>query len=1128
MPNPLLGNTVLRGRSGHGLRDRSATRPLSPEEEQQILADVASQTSGVLGAVGYALGTPGAMLNNAMVGKNPLDAMFAAPEDRLDGRDVLREKGLVGREDTWGNYLLGMGFEIATDPLSLVSGPASALTKAGRVARSAGLYDDAAKALSRKYLNSRAAGTTASLGPEVASRASAGYKRAIDSGKTMVTDSDLYSKPLVGKRAASKHATLDDVIKYADNPQAAEDSIVKALGKGDAAAGKTALAKIRNQRLSNDIGIGLPLGDASYTADLGAFGNAYRDALDVAGRTARWSPVGRGAAALFDNRTNNQLSEEAQMAGIAAAAKGAARREAATREGISQLSKLNREAPDAFSDDGGRIIGRLIEDDGRNKILKQGDLQFASANPAVREYVQWWDSFRQQVLDESADIGIRSDKLKDQYGHGYMPYQADAMFEMAGKRDKGLSQSLSTMTGDQMKRGTTLRLPGGRDQIMDLSQDTRFSGPKRTLTTDAAAADGLAMEVFQKPYAQLAKGEKRQMDDLARLLHKLPAEATERAPLFGQHPAQQIQQYIEGRATAAGNMDALLDGVASFAVQTPARLASTVGRGNITLADALKRIGARTKKVNGVQVGGKAQLRDRIAKGLGINPNAVSLNQYSVPLERVEALLKSEEVFTDAGTNNAFVQYLDSFTSLWKGSILAWPSRITRDLYSGQISNWLVGAASLDGTVAATDLINNGAKGATFLKSLDALPQYRSLPTMDAKIDAFQADLAATELVSGGSQLDRVGSLTGRDVLDRMPGAVPRSLTGSIAKLRDIPSSLANGDFFRVPSARNPYREMKNPILLAGDEANTVSDQINRLSGYMTLLSKGYDPSAAANTIKRVQVDYKSLSSFERNFLRRALPWYTYQSRIMKEVLGQMAVRPGGRYGTTVQAITEGQDAASQGEDHIPSYLRERIAVPFSENEQGVTYLNSFDGPGWSEFRNLSPSNFFENIGEQLAPQYRIAAEMLSGRDFYHDQPLSQSNSGIASNAYRAATGGELPMGWLADRVISNVPFVSRPARVVSQLLDDRVHESLPERAALAAVDALLGVKLTPVDRSKIDADLSRQLKDSVSDNPYVRTSERPFIPEELQPNAPQWVKDRLQLLSQRSQRKRQKGPTIQ
>lgn len=1117
--SPVTTSGILsRGKRRQGRSENA----LTPEEERAILNDVASLAGGTFSNLAYALDTPGAAVRSWLAGKGFVEGATASAQDRTSGRDLLRQAGVADEEDTWSNYLAGIGVEIATDPLSILTGPAASLTRAGKAAKAAGILDGSARAASRKFLQSRTGG--APLRQELQDRAAKGFDKFTADGRT-VTDSDLFARPLVGKRAAQKYATLEDVVAHADDAKKAQDAVVTFLGKGDAAQGKRLYDELKGQNLANDLGIA-GVGSVS----LGGLGDTYRDLLDSVGRGVRWSAPGRFVASKFDKRVNQSMDAEAQAIGIAAAAKSTARREAATQRAVGELTALSQSkaAKDIFSEDGNRMLGRLIEGNATKE-----DLAFQSLHPAVQKYVGFWKSEGADILAESRQMGLRGQALKDPYGLNYLPYQADSMFEMAGSRDASLRDGLSTMTGDMLRRGETLRLPGGRDQIMALSQDANVTGPKRLRNTDASAADYLAQKVFSLPYASLKGKQKKQMDSLARLLHKLPNEATDKAALFGQHPTRQIQQYMEGRAVAAGNMDALLDGIVSYATGTQARQATggpMSGRGSISINEALKRINARSykNKATKVEIGGRQQIRERLAAATGKPVNSIDLSQYSIPLEHVEKITKATEVFADPGAASELTKYIDTFTGVWKASILAFPSRITRDLYSGQFSNWLVGAASLDGPGAARVLLRHGADSQQFARYLEKLPQYSSLPTMERKAQAFYADLASTGLMGGGAQLDRTATISGKSVLDQLPGRTPVTVGSALAELGPQAGRTwgeFGSDFFTMPTALTPYADLKNPILRAGDQANQLSDGINRLSGYYALLEKGFSPSAAAEQIKRVQVDYSNLSAFERNYLRRIFPWYTYQSKIMQEVLSQLATRPGGKYAQTIRAVDRGQQEASEG-SYVPSYLRRQVAIPVGETDGGTVYLSDIDLPGFDQI-NMIPSTgdpllgAMDQVGAQLSPHLRVGAELLSGRDFYYKTPIQESDRGIASTVYRNTVGGTMPYGYVADRIIGNVPFVQRPATFIRKVLDDRSGAPLPTRLGLAAVDSILGVKAPIVNQQRIDNDLNRILEESVEDVPQTRTMSRRYIPEELEPTAPKWAVDRLRL----SHRRKQQGP---
>lgn len=1089
---------------------------VTPALEQSILTDVANAAGGTIGRLGYALDTPGAGVRSAMVGRP--DLWMADADERVSGRDVLRHYGLASKEDDWANWAAGLALEVATDPLSMLSGPMAALRPAGKAAKAAGLLDDAGRAISRKVQSG------AAVAPEVASRASGRVAQLTKDGRR-ITDNDFYTKPLLGPRAARRYGTLEDVVKYADDPQSAMDKVVVALGKGDAQAGKKAYDELKNQALGGDVGIGLPLMDSSAVFNVGGAGARYGDAMDALGSAVRWSLPGRVASALGSKSVDGAVEAEQQMLNAAAFAKRKEAKAAAVRESARQLSRLNSRAPETFSEDGGRALGRLIEG-----FTENDDVAMMTANPAIREYVDWWKQVREDVLTDSKVEGLSSKRLDDPYGVQYLPYQADSMFELASRGNSKLRNSLSTMTGDQMQRGATLRLPGGRDQIMELSQDKMVSGGTRKIQSEVAAANYLAEKVFQGRYSQLPPKQQKQMRKLARLLANLPDEATAIAPLFGQHPTQMIQQYLSGRAEAAANLDTVYDSIVSFVKQ--GRPAYLGGQGHVSVSQALRNIGAKTVKENGIEIGARQQMRQRLAKALGVPADKVDLNKISIPRDHMDRLTRAQRVFDSPQASSELVQWLDSVTSVWKGSILAWPSRIVRDLYSGQYANWLAGAFSPRSAMASKVLMSEGADSQAFSAYLNALPQYASIADPIEKAAAFNADLVSTGLLSGGTQLDRAGTTTGRTVLDQIPGANPatwikgeESVAGEFFNVENW-KTIFSRDSVRSPL--NKYGEVTNPMLRAGDKANTLSDGINRLSGYYALLEQGMSPQAAAEQIKRVQVDYGSLSDFERSTMRRIFPWYTYQSRIFQEVVGQMATRPGGRYAQTIRAANSSQQNA--GDDYIPSYMREQIALPVADLPSGKLYLRDFDLAGFDQINMFAPTgsgsdavmSTLQQFGEQLAPQYRVATELLSGRDLYHDRPIDENPSGIVSNLYRRTVGGEPgAIGYIGDRIIGNVPFVQRPSQFISKLVDDRSGASVGQRALAAGVDALTGVKASVVDQQQIDSDLRRLIESSISALPESMTMERTYIPEELQPNIPEWAQQRIALLKELDRRRR-------
>ena len=126
----------------------------TPEEQKNILSGYQQAAIGGLQKVGNLLGTPGDVVRNLIAGKGASSfSPLAAPtssENRTSGRDLLRQYGVAGPEDTWTNFLGGLAVDIATDPLTPLTLLGGSLSKGGKIASKAGLSKDARFALARK------------------------------------------------------------------------------------------------------------------------------------------------------------------------------------------------------------------------------------------------------------------------------------------------------------------------------------------------------------------------------------------------------------------------------------------------------------------------------------------------------------------------------------------------------------------------------------------------------------------------------------------------------------------------------------------------------------------------------------------------------------------------------------------------------------------------------------------------------------------------------------------------------------------------------------------------------------------------------------------------------------------
>jgi len=115
----------------------SAGRLLPAEADQEEQGGAVAMLLRGLAGAGNALDLPGSMVRDAMALKNPFDQIMTpfSDENRTSGRDLMRQYGLVGDEDNWGNFAGGLGAEILLDPLG---GPLNKLLKGAGKATAGG------------------------------------------------------------------------------------------------------------------------------------------------------------------------------------------------------------------------------------------------------------------------------------------------------------------------------------------------------------------------------------------------------------------------------------------------------------------------------------------------------------------------------------------------------------------------------------------------------------------------------------------------------------------------------------------------------------------------------------------------------------------------------------------------------------------------------------------------------------------------------------------------------------------------------------------------------------------------------------------------------------------------------
>lgn len=411
-------------------RKRKKTPVLTPEVEESLLGQIGRKSLGGVAAVGNALDLPGSMVRDVLAWENPFDQLLSpfSDENRTDGRELLRNYGLAGKKDTWGNWAAGFATETLLDPTTYLTFGGSALTKGGRVAKAAGLLDDVAKA----------------------------------TGKG------------VGRRVGQMSTSLDDLIASVGG-DAAERVAESASKMG------LDLAEIGSQKLGTFGRVELPFTNAGF--NFGGEGSrlamGLAGGLDTAGLALNKSLPIRLARAAFDPAVGGKVGYADQQVAKEAYKLNKEAQRVARKSRVDVLDAIE-EGHVAFDD----TYGDFINTSSANAFEKfKSDLVSAgNLNPDETDVVaKLWKSWSEGYLGE--DFAATAQKrLAGITRDGVVPNEALAQSapEFYSKLARVVEAKMPNVaTWDQLK--ATLKNNGVKDEeIRDMGIEAAFGGKKLT------------------------------------------------------------------------------------------------------------------------------------------------------------------------------------------------------------------------------------------------------------------------------------------------------------------------------------------------------------------------------------------------------------------------------------------------------------------------------------------------------------------------------------------------------------------------------------------------------------------------------------------------------------------------
>lgn len=1049
---------------------------LTPEDEQSWLRQFASTALSGLSTVGNVLDTPGAAARSLLMGQNPLPGLFD-PSLRPSGRDVLESWGALPENqpgfhpisnpwDALGD-VAGFAGEVALDPLTYLSLGGSALSKGGQVAKNAGLLPDLA-------------------------RVSAG----------------------MGPREARLSTTLGDLLKLRVGETAPDiasrmEAVTRAAGGLGVDVNQVADAPLGS--LATFMGMPIGTGDTAKGIARG---------MDTLGRKLRYGSIGgfspgSAVARLFNAPTQEATSRIGQEVLGPEIFRGRNEARALARGNVAQdVTDLVREGG-KYAEDNLDVVGAL------RRMFEGVDLAAPEVQPIIERVRQRLDSMQAQARE----WGIRAPDLIDTRVEYFPRYLSQLL-----KKPGGASQVASVYDPAQIGRQDVLRnIAGGTDTINKLTRsnpinDLIEAGAKPKVIADEIANQFPQIEslyvkrgtTLRGPRSQAAQldpnvpGARTTIDirnrhqDLATYL-KSQGGAFRETGMFANHPLQDLavreQNFNEAFDTSKKVLTALADDkLMQEAAKSPGR-----GKG-VPLRRLLPKLGYDTDE---------ALTKFASLKGMAISgpDDLKALGRMRVPTDLANDLARFHKGFTGPEAVGDIIGALDSVTNLFKAGVTTpWPAFHVRNLVSGQFQNWVSGQWSAESVKEANAILKGGDTS-----NLATIPAVKQILAQRG-LGPEQAGDVVRELAYQHETTSRFHTYAA-DIAGKVPQGA--SLT---SMKKDFAGGIGGSDPASLLKAGRQFIGKEkgtdwNPLhqrgiggraestfapAVAGQHLGGYIEGLNRLSPFIELLRRGVDAGEAAKRVAASQVDYsgRALTTFEREVMTRAFPFYKFTRGIVPYTLRQLWEKPGGRLSQTIQATND-----LRGNDVLtPDHVASTAAIPLGENDKGdprfLTGLGLMHEDALSFL--ASPGDAGLEVLSRLNPIPKVLLEGITGRTFFQrgpeggrpledlDPTVGRTISNVLGLEKPVNILGNPTLSRLAEQALANSP-AARVLTTAKGLTDRR--DRTPEGQGLKALNLLTGVRTSTVSERAQDAILRQRLEQAMKNFEGAKVFSKSYLP---------------------------------
>ncbi len=476
---------------------------------------------------------------------------------------------------------------------------------------------------------------------------------------------------------------------------------------------------------------------------------------------------------------------------------------------------------------------------------------------------------------------------------------------------------------------------------------------------------------------------------------------------------------------------------------------------------------------------GKLAIKNAEGKELYFHPTVA---------QAVNDMLK---VLSEDPASNFLAQRYDQLTNIWKASVTSiFPSFHGRNAISNVFQHMMdIGFNSLNPTnhIIASRLIQYGSQIEKLGLRIAEGDSNATRELIDLQKRVLVTDKRGHEWTVG-----EIVQVAKNNVIAFNPNIIGQ--TDVMYSGREMVDALQDDLFPKynkygtaIAKGINPFSQRFMPFRVGRKVGNYVEWQA-RLVDFIANLKHTGDVEHAAYQTKQFLFDYQNLTPFERNVMRRLIPFYTYSRKNLEMQVETLLTKPG-RIGTLVhgfQSIGDvwGMGALSDEErEMLPNWMRDSLNVVVKREGDKLTMLTTLGTPFEQPFQQ------YHNLLGSLNPLIKGPLEVKTNFQFFSGKALSEVTNatgfihapkalqdfiGFTENTYTGKDGEEhtlyVSLKPQNMNLFNNLPFTPR---ILSML---KLMETKDVPTQYKYLSMILGMKPDQVDLTQESANRDKEM----------------------------------------------------